>query len=401
MVHLVQRSLPHHVSGGTVRTHNLIAAQLRAGIDAHATTQVGFPWSQGVEEAGRRELVDGVPYHHRPAAGGEPDLLSAELDRNFDAACELTESLRPSVLHPASDYVNALVALRLRERYGIPVVYEVRGFPEERLARRDGFRALRDHNVARRELELRCWNDADLLITLCQTMKAHIVSRGVAADKIRVVPNAADPAAFQPRERDAELAAGLGLDEGEPVLGYVSTLNSYEGVEYLIEAIGELVERGHAVRGLVVGDGPSLKSLRALARERRLAGRVIFTGRVDPSLVTRMYTLIDVFVVPRRQEATSDLVTPLKPFEAMASGIPVVVSGTTALRELVHDGELGLTFEPENAVSLADAVEPLIEDPERRRRVGRRGREWIQAERTWDHNAELYRSIYEEVGATA
>ena len=185
------------------------------------------------------------------------------------------------------------------------------------------------------------------------------------------------------------------------MLGYVSTLNSYEGVEYLIEAIGELVERGHAVRGLVVGDGPSLKSLRALARARRLAGRVIFTGRVDPSLVTRMYTLIDVFVVPRRQEATSDLVTPLKPFEAMASGIPVVVSGTTALRELVHDGEPGLTFEPENAVSLADAVEPLIEDPERRRRVGRRGREWIQAERTWDHNAELYRSIYEEVGATA
>jgi glycosyltransferase involved in cell wall biosynthesis len=226
------------------------------------------------------------------------------------------------------------------------------------------------------------------------------VARGIDPDRVTVVPNAVDVDRFTPRERDARLAARLGLPADVPVLGYVSTLNGYEGIRYLIEAGAMLRDRGRDVRMLLVGEGEERSALEAHARGLGLAdGTVVFTGRVPHDEVLDYYSLIDVFVVPRTADRVSRLVTPLKPYEAMAMQLPLVVSGVDALREIVAQGETGFVFEPESAVSLADTVEPLLDDPEARARVGRQAREWVATKRTWRHNAATYVELYRRLGA--
>jgi glycosyltransferase involved in cell wall biosynthesis len=151
---------------------------------------------------------------------------------------------------------------------------------------------------------------------------------------------------------------------------------------------------------LLVGEGEERATLEAEANRLGLDdGTVIFTGRVPHGEIQRYYSIIDVFVVPRTNDRVSRLVTPLKPFEAMALERAVVVSGVDALVEIVSDGETGLTFRPEDATNLADVVEPLLEDPGRRAALGTAARAWVTAHRTWRQNGERYRALYERLGA--
>ena len=130
-----------------------------------------------------------------------------------------------------------------------------------------------------------------------------------------------------------------------------------------------------------------------------MGDRVVLAGRVSHAEVASHLALMDVFVVPRTAEVTCQLVTPLKPFEAMAAGRAVVVSRTEALREMVAEGSTGLTFTPEDAEDLARVIEGLIADPERRLALGRQARDWVREHRTWEANAARYRTLYEELGA--
>jgi glycosyltransferase involved in cell wall biosynthesis len=242
---------------------------------------------------------------------------------------------------------------------------------------------------------------ADAVVTLSDTMKAEVVERGIPAGKVTVVPNAVDPRRFQPRPRDEALFARLGFRRGETVLGYVSSLVAYEGIAYLLEATRILRDRGRRVRLLLVGDGEERGSLEDLAARLGLLERGIvrFTGRVPHGEVGAYYSVIDVFVVPRTNDRVSQLVTPLKPYEAMAMERCLVVSGVGALLEIIKAGETGQSFIPEDPTSLADEVEPLLDDPAERARLGANAREWVMANRTWRRNGELYRALYESIGA--
>jgi glycosyltransferase involved in cell wall biosynthesis len=403
ILHLLTNSLPYRQAGYTVRAQSIGLAQREVGLDPHFATRAGFPLNEGVLGVPAQESIDGVPYHRLepgldPAFG--PDRVA---EASALAGAELVERLRPSVLHPASNYLNAKVALALRERFGIPVVYEVRGFLEETWASRrpgDDERAAADRYTGAKAAETAAMLAADAVVTLSQTMKADIVARGVAADRVDVVPNAVDLSRFVPIARDGALAGRLGIRDGEVVLGYVSSFTGYEGIRYLIEATAILRGRGRPVRLLLVGDGEDRQFLEAEARRHRVDdGTVLFTGRVPHGEVQALYSVIDVFVVPRTADRVSQLVTPLKPYEAMALERAVVVSGVDALREIVRDGETGLVFEAESAVDLARVVEPLLTDPERRLALGRAAREWVAANRTWRQNGERYRALYARLGA--
>jgi glycosyltransferase involved in cell wall biosynthesis len=393
VLHMVARSLPEHRAGSTFRTHYLVQAQRWLGIDAQVVTGCGFP----AADSGGTELHLDVPYH-RLAAVGQGSRVELRLRAHVEAAAELIRELRPALLHPASDYLNATVAIELGRRFGIPVVYEVRGFPEEYLPRRPGSRVLHEKWGGRRVIEAQCWRRADHIVTLAEVMKEHIVAKGVPADRVTVVPNAVDAEVFEPTGRDLELASRLGIAAEDTVLGYVTSFNAYEGLRYLIEAGARLRLHGRRAKVLLVGDGPERAHLEQLARRLGVAEHVIFTGRLHHDEVGRYYDLIDVFVVPRTSEATTELVTPLKPYEAMAMRKPVLVSGTRALREMVIDGETGLHFRPEDAGDLVNKAELLIDDRELARRVGRAGREWVMRNRSWAANAEIYRELYASLG---
>ena len=337
----------------------------------------------------------GVPYHRLAAGSVVPTGLDVRLTVQLAALVELVERLRPSVLHAASDYRNALLASAAGRAFGLPVVYEVRGFWEETWRATAGPGAERSQRyVLLRARETACARAAAAVVTLGETMAGRLASRGVARQRIHVLANGVDTAAFVPQPRDVALAGALRIADDDTVIGYISTLNRYEGVEDPLKAVAALGAAGRRVIALVVGDGPDRERLERLAVDFGVASRVRFAGRVPHRDVARHYSVIDVFVVPRTSDAVSRLVPPLKPLEAMAAGKPLVVSDVEALRELVVEGKTGVTFDAGDSASLAAVLETLVDDPSRRARLGASARRWVSRHRTWDQIGRRYADLY-------
>jgi glycosyltransferase involved in cell wall biosynthesis len=399
VLHLVTDALPTTSAGYTIRTHEIALAQREAGLDPHVATRTGYPVTQGHIDGRRLVELDGVPYHRllpwRMPAGAS--------ERGLELADALTRQLRPAVLHAASNYANARLALALRERYGLPVVYEVRGFWEDTWLSRYPDAAERANSELyqrNRDLETQCMLAADLIVTLGEAMRDEIVARGVPAEKIEIVPNAVSAEFLEPLPDATTLREELGIKPDEPVVGEVTSLVPHEGIGTLLEATAILRARGVPARALIVGDGPERAALQRQAARAGLAEAAVFTGRVPAAKVRQFHALLDVFVVSRTPDRVCQLVTPLKPVEAMASGLCVVTSEVKALTEIVKHEVTGMQTVPQDPVSLADCLERLIYSPDIRRKLGDNAREWAARDRTWTHNAARYRDAYARLGAT-
>lgn len=394
VLHLVGKTLPQVGSGYTIRTQYVAACQRDAGLEPEVVSQPLFPWSVGTERAQTLDVVDGIRYH-RIVAAGRPPGLERRLEQHVEGAADVVRRVRPAVLHAASDYLNATVALVLGEAFAIPVVYEVRGFWHETWVSKQGEDAdSRDRYVLAREREMECARRADAVVTLAEVMIDELREAGVDEDSIHLVPNAVDPDVFHPGPRDPELAAKHGIGPDDVVVGYISTFVAYEGIRYLIDAAARIPD----AKFVLVGDGEERGALEVQVDDLGLRERVVFTGRVPHAEVLKYYDLIDVFVVPRTNDRVCQLVTPLKPFEAMAAGKAIVVSDVPALRSLIVEGETGTTFRPEDADDLACVVTSLVEDPARRRRMGEAARAWVCAHRTWESNGQRYLGLYKSLG---
>jgi len=402
VLHLVTDALPATSAGYTIRTHEIVLAQRAAGLDPHVVTRCGYPVTQGRLDGRRLVELDGIPYH-RLVPSRMPEHIDAAADLGLAMTAELTSRLRPAVLHAASNFANARIALALRERYHLPVVYEVRGFWEDTwLSRHPDAARLAGSELYRgnRDLETRCMLAADLVVTLGEAMREEIMARGVPADKILIVPNAVAPDFLSPLPDATELRRELNIGPQEYVAGVVSTLSPYEGIGTLLEATALLRARGVPARALIVGDGTERAALQRQAARSGLAQAAIFTGRVPATKVREFHALLDVFVVPRRRDRVCQLVTPLKPVEAMASGICVVTSEVKALTEIVKHEVTGMLTVPQDPVSLADCLERLFYSPDIRRKLGDNAREWVARERTWALNAARYQDAYARLAAT-
>jgi glycosyltransferase involved in cell wall biosynthesis len=317
-------------------------------------------------------------------------------------AARLTGQLQPSLLHAASNYTNAVTALALGQKYQLPVIYEVRGFWEDTwLSRAANSRERADSELYQRSraLETQCMLAADLVVTLGEAMREEIVARGVPEEKILIVPNAVSEEFLRPLPDATALRAQLGIKPGEHVVGEVTSLVKHEGIGTLLEATQLLRSRGLPVRALIVGDGPERPALQREAAGLGLGEAAIFTGRVPSAQVRDYHALLDVFVVPRTPDRVCQLVTPLKPVEAMASGLCVVASDVRALAEIIKPDVTGALTIPQDPLSLADSLEHLVGRPDLRQKLGDGAREWVAADRTWAHNAARYKDAYARLGA--
>lgn len=400
VLHLVSNALPFVQAGYTIRSQRLARAQQQAGLDPHIVTRPGFPLLAGHIPARRSQPVEGVPHHWLLDRRPLPARADAILERHVAAAWELARRLRPAVLHAATDHRNARVALALRERLAVPVVYEVRGFLEEtRRTRQPGDCAASEAYQRSREVETACMRAADHVVTLGETMRAEIIARGVPPERVTVIPNAADDAFLGPLPEVGALRDRLGVAPCDVLIGSVSTLNGYEGLDDLVRALAVLAAQGERARLLLVGEGPARGPLERLAEQVGVRDRVTFTGRVAHAAVLPYYAAIDVFAVPRTTARVCRLVTPLKPVEAMAAGRAVVVSRLPALTELVEHGVTGLTAPPEHPGGLAEVLAVLCANADLRRRLGAQARAWVARERTWRANGIRYRQLYARLGA--
>ena len=396
IIHLVTNSLPETVAGYTIRTHGIAAAQAAHGLDVHVVTRLGFPVTKAVLDARDRHELDGVRYHRLLA----PVPLRADAARARDIAqtAALVSRLRPDVLHAHSNHLNAQVALAVGRRFGVPVVYEVRGFLEETWVSRGHSTSAESYRLAR-AAEAWAMRQADAVVTISESMREAILGRGLDPAKVSVTPNAVPDSwldesgwSSSAEERGAyrdhsESHDGLDTVAGAPystnrmTIGTVGTLNAYEGLDLLLDAAARVTSAGTPVRVLIVGDGPVRADLERQAHA--LGVDATFTGRVGPDQVPDFHRQLDVFCVPRRDLPVTRVVPPLKPLEAMALGRPVIASDLPPLREIVRDQHTGLLVAPDDVEALATAIGTLARRADARHQLGANAREFVRTDRTW------------------
>ena len=239
---------------------------------------------------------------------------------------------------------------------------------------------------------------ADAVAVICDGLRGDLIARGVDPAKIVVSPNGVDLDLFgDPLPRDDALAATLGLAPGDAVIGFIGSFYDYEGIDDLIAAMPALVAAEPAARLLLVGGGPMEAALKAQAAASPVAGRIHFVGRVPHGEVERYYSLIDILAYPRKKMRLTDLVTPLKPLEAMAQGKLVAASDVGGHRELIEDGVTGSLFAPDDPAAIAAALAAMLGDramwPERRRTA----RIFVETHRNWSSNILRYEPVYQRL----
>jgi glycosyltransferase involved in cell wall biosynthesis len=181
------------------------------------------------------------------------------------------------------------------------------------------------------------------------------------------------------------------------VIGFIGSFYDYEGIDDLIAAMPALLARQPEARLLLVGGGPCEAALRAQAEASPAAQAIRFVGRVPHHEVERYYALADIMVYPRKQSRLTDLVTPLKPLEAMAQGKLVAASDVGGHRELITDGVTGRLFAPDDPAGCAAALAALIDDRSQWGAFRAAGRAHVETRHDWARNAEHYQLVYQTV----
>ena len=397
--HLFKVSYPFESTGGAIRNLNVVRSQRELGLAPYVVTPLGYPASHGRDDFSDEHDVEGVRHVHLRMPG---DSTSLPLDRRLTLDAVATAAVirrrGADLIHAASGfrgYELALKGIALARHFDLPLVYEVRSLHEHLWGSpRLHDKLTREWTRLRIAQENRCMAEADAVVTISNAMAAVLVERGVPEWKITVVPNAVDIGVFEVAGPDVDLKQRLGIAVDAPIVGYISNISHREGHDVLLRGFAEVARARPDVRCLLVGEGPDRPSMERLTRSLGIRDRVVFTGEVDHRDIHRYYSLIDLFVVPRRPDYAADHVTPLKPYEALALERAMIVADLPSLREIVGAEERGLLFRPGDERDLARRIDELLASPARRRRLGTAGRTWIQQERTWDRNAERYLDLY-------
>lgn len=394
ILHVLDHSIPLH-SGYTFRTLSILREQRKRGWETYHLTS-----PKQVDCTSSEEDVDGWHFY-RTTIGSDkstnlPILRELSLMKQLEhRLLEVAQRVRPQIIHAHSPVLNAIPALRVGRRLGLPVVYEVRAFWED---------AAVDHGTTSegslryrltRQLETWALKKVDHVTTICEGLRSDIVARGIPAERVTVIPNAVDIETFDiGGQADNRLKTELGL-AGKTVIGFIGSFYAYEGLDLLLEALPGMLSHQPDIRLLLVGGGPQESALKAQAKSLKLEDKIIFTGRVPHQEVQRYYDLIDVLAYPRHSMRLTELVTPLKPLEAMAQGRVLVASDVGGHKELIADGKTGALFRADDADSLCDAIIRLLAQRDRWPTIRAAGRKFVEEERNWRNSVARYQAIYD------
>jgi PEP-CTERM/exosortase A-associated glycosyltransferase len=381
-------------SGYTFRTRAILKAQEALGIEVRGITGL-----RHAADGPDMEVAEGLTFHRtRGVASGPPGLREwREVAALTDAIVALAREWRPDVLHAHSPALCGLAGLRASRRLGIPLVYEIRAFWEDAaVGNGTGREGNLKYNLTRR-LEDYVVTHANAVVTICEGLKGDLVARGHDPARITIMPNGVDLTLFgAPLPRDADFARELGLGDG-PVIGFIGSFYDYEGLDDLIEAMPVLEAYHPDARLLMVGGGPRADALRDQAAASPAAGAIRFVGRVPHTEVERYYALCDIMAYPRKKSRLTDLVTPLKPLEAMAQGKLVAASDVGGHRDLMTDGLTGTLFTPDSPRDCGEALARLLSDRSQWEARLAAGRIHVATNHDWHRNAVRYLDVYQEL----
>ena len=393
ILHILDHSIPLH-SGYSFRTKAILEQQRKLGWETYHVTSC-----KHIGATAPVETIDDFKFYR----SNEISAISAKIPVFNQCAIvnslakrldEIIPEIKPDILHAHSPALNGLAALKAAKRHNIPLVYECRAFWED---------AAVDHGTTTENslryyltkmLETFVFKKTDAITTICEGLRADICKRGISAEKITVIPNAVDIERFSyGLKADESLRSQLAL-QNKIVLGFIGSFYAYEGLPLLLEALPKILEKQPETRLLLVGGGPQEALIKQKVQELKLDDQVLFTGRIAHDLVQDYYNQVDIFVYPRLPMRLTDLVTPLKPLEAMAQGRLVIASDVGGHIELIKHGHTGYLFEAGNAEALANTVLDLLNQREQWDQLRTAGRQYVEQERNWTTSVSNYKAIY-------
>lgn len=398
ILHILDHSIPLH-SGYTFRTRAILEQQKALGWETYHLT--GPKHNQVAKPEAREEVIDGLKFYRADELSGIWSLpiinqwsVVKSLQQRLD---EIIPQIKPDIIHAHSPALNGVAAVAACKKYNIPVVYEIRAFWED---------AAVDHGTSKegglryrltRALETYVIKKASAVTTICEGLRQDIVQRGVPEAKVTVIPNAVDLDKFSAHsDKDQAFAKSLQL-ENTMVLGFIGSFYAYEGLPLLIEALPAIIAEQANVKLLLVGGGPDEATMKQKITGLGLQDKVIFTGRVPHEQVQTYYNLVDIFVYPRYPMRLTELVTPLKPLEAMAQNRLVVASDVGGHKELIKDGQNGKLFQAGNASALAQAVLTLTKNQQQWPAYHQAGKTYVEQERNWPTSVANYKKVYQTI----
>jgi PEP-CTERM/exosortase A-associated glycosyltransferase len=396
ILHVLDHSIPLH-SGYTFRTRSILKQQSKLGWE---TCHVTSP-KQGQCEA-EIEQVDGLTFYRTPVPKGVSTRIPgvnqlALVNPLRDRILQAIEIEKPDIIHAHSPALNGLAALKAGKKSGLPVVYEIRAFWED---------AAVDHGTCKdgdlryrltRKMEDYVVRRADAVTTICEGLRNDLIGRGVSQSKITVIPNAVNLEQFSPiTEKDEQLSSQLNVKD-KVVIGFLGSFYAYEGLDQIVLAMPQIVSQIPNAVFLLVGGGPQEENLKAQIQSLGLQDVVIMPGRVPHDLVSNYYSMVDLLIYPRKPMRLTELVTPLKPLEAMALGKLVLASDVGGHKELIEDGKNGWLFDSSDVNALAEKCVDILNNRAVWPKIIVEGRRYVEEVRNWPNSVSNYTAVYERL----
>ncbi|MFH2002366.1 MAG: TIGR04063 family PEP-CTERM/XrtA system glycosyltransferase [Planctomycetota bacterium] len=416
VLHVFDHSVPYF-SGYTFRSGYILSNQRKMGLNPIVLTTLKHRKQQSLYEEVDGQHYYRTPFFKNPLARAAYNVAflgeGLHMNRVYHRILEVYEEEKFDMIHAHSPALNGYPALRAARHLGIPLVYEVRAFWEDagmNLGTYSSEHSFKYRSV--RRFETYVCKKADAVTTICEGLKNDIINRGVNEDKIFVIPNCVETERFMPLARNADLMKKHGLQPGK-VMGFIGSFYEYEGLDLLIRSFAMIVKDHPDMKLVLVGDGyqGQREKLEALSRELGLGNgsadaagrhdRVVFTGHVPHQEVRQYYSVMDFMVYPRKSLRITELVTPLKPLEAMSMEKIVLGSSVGGIAELIEEGVNGFLFKPDDCKALADTFLKIYSNPALIRKTGPRSRRYVQEHRNWESNIERYYEVYNRAGRVA
>jgi PEP-CTERM/exosortase A-associated glycosyltransferase len=395
VLHVLDHSIPLQ-SGYTFRTRAILNEQRALGWQ---TTQVTGPKHNPGDAIAPVEQIDGLEFYR--CQGTQGLLGKLPVIGQWSVISVLTRRLlevaskeRPDVIHAHSPALNGVAAIRAGRALGLPVVYEVRGFWEDAAVSHGTSREGGLRYRLTRAMETWVLRRADEVTCICEGIRQDLIARGIDPAKITIVPNAVDASRFQPvGERDRAIEQRLQLG-GKKVIAFIGSFYAYEGLDLLVAAMPRLLAARPDIRLLLVGGGQVTEEIKQQVAQLGLQNAVIMTGRVPNEEVESYYSVTDLLVYPRKSMRLTDLVTPLKPLEAMAQKSLFLASDVGGHKELVRDGVTGTLFKADDLDDLVKTLLDLLEQEHRWPAMREAGRDFVENERNWINSVANLKPVY-------
>jgi PEP-CTERM/exosortase A-associated glycosyltransferase len=393
ILHILDHSLPLH-SGYSFRSHSIMRAQQDRGWTPLAVTSA--KQEENGAGSGGTEEIEGIRYHRAPygqKGAGAKRPQSGVVVALARRLREIAQKEKPHILHAHSPVLTVLPAILVGRLLSIPVVYEIRAFWEDAAVDHGTYRQWSWRYRLVRRVETWACREAEQVCVICDGLRRDLEGRRIPARKLTTVPNAVDPRSFRASGADVEYSDSWHL-RGKQVIAFLGSFYSYEGLDLLVRTFARLLKKRGDVVLLLAGGGQTASDLEAQADALGISASIVMPGRISHDRMPAVYALADVLVYPRYSMRLTELVTPLKPLEAMAIGKAVIASDVGGHRELIRHMETGLLFPAGDEAALLDCIELLLGASSLRQTLGERAAAWVHRERTWAHVTEPYGDVY-------